>query len=187
MSPFPNQRYSQSAAAVPDPSDLAGLFWDRIRLFAYRRVHDRALAEDLAQETLRLVSLALEQGRLENPEALPGFVFQTAHHLCLQRYRSATREARAMERLTRESSPDTGSDPLDQLVDLERRARVRQAMNRLDPPDRRLLERIYFKDQPHSTVATELGVTAEALRVRKHRALRRLAVLLGDEAAGVTP
>jgi RNA polymerase sigma-70 factor (ECF subfamily) len=157
-------------------------------MFAYRRVRDRALAEDLAQETLRQVGLALEQGRLENPAALPGFVFQTAQHLCLQRYRSETREARAMERLERESAIDRKEyDPLSQLVDGERRAEVRRAMNRLDPSDRRLLERLYFQDLPHAIIAAELGVTPEALRVRKHRALRRLAVLLGDAEPGVTP
>ncbi len=186
MSPLSSQRYGPPAGAKP--ADLAGRYWDRIRLFAYRRLRDAALAEDLAQETLRQVGLALEQGRLENPDALPGFVFQTAHHLCLQRYRSATREARAMEGLTRESAINAKeSDPLAELVTLERRIAVRQALNRLDPGDRRLLEGLYFRDQPYSLIATELGVTAEALRVRKHRALRRLAALLGDEAAGVTP
>lgn len=185
---MPSQRYSQSASPVPGPAELAGSYWERIRTFAYRRIRDRALAEDLAQETLRQVGLALEQGRLENPEALPGFVFQTAHHLCLQRYRSETREARAMERLALESAVQKReNDPLMELVDGERRAAVRRAMNRLDPADRLLLERLYFHDQSHATIATELGVSPEALRVRKHRALRRLAVLLGDAAPGVTP
>lgn len=188
MSPLPNQRYNGSSGPVPGAGDLVESYWDRIRLFAYRRVRDAALAEDLAQETLRLVSLALEQGRLENPAALPGFVFQTAQHLCLQRYRSVMREARAMERLGRESAPTANeTDPLVELVNGERRAEVRRAMNRLDPSDRRLLERLYFHDHPYVTIAGELGVTAEALRVRKHRALRRLAVLLGDSDPGVTP
>lgn len=187
MSPLPSQRYSGSSAAVPGPADLADSYWDRIRLFAYRRVGDAALAEDLAQETLRQVGLALEQGRLVNPEALPAFVFQTARHLCLQRHRSAGREARALERLGRESSPGSETDALTEIVNDERRTMVRHAMNQLDPSDRRLLERLYFHDQPHAQVAAELRVSAEALRVRKHRALRRLAGLLGDLPQGVTP
>lgn len=187
MSPLSNQRYSE-AGQVPSQADLADSYWDRIRMFAYRRIRDAALAEDLAQETIRQVGLALEQGRLENRDALPGFIFQTAHHLCLQRHRSKTREARALERLEREEAHKAReTDALVQLVNGEQRAEVRRALNRLDPRDRRLLERVYFHDHPYATIAAELGVTVEALRVRKHRALRRLADLLGNVDPGVTP
>jgi DNA-directed RNA polymerase specialized sigma24 family protein len=54
-------------------------------------------------------------------------------------------------------------------------------MNRLDPSDRKLLEQLYFDDRSHAALAAGLGVTAEALRVRKHRALRRLAGFLGEQ------
>ena len=52
-----------------------------------------AEAEDVAQETLRRVLAALEAGRVANLEALPGFVFQTARHLCLHGYPRRTAPA----------------------------------------------------------------------------------------------
>ncbi len=167
--------------------DLAGPYWERVRLFALRRVGDAAMAEDLAQETLRAAGAALRDGRLQNPDALPGFIFQTARHLCLQRHRSEARETRAMGRLQAERAGDPAPpDPLHLMVGEERRAAVRRAIARLDSGDRHLLELLYFDDLSTADASARLGVSPETLRVRKHRALRRLGVVLGD-APDVTP
>lgn len=158
-------------------SELASRFWDRIRIFAARRLRDSAAAEDVAQETLRRVVDALRAGRLENIDALPGFVFQTARHICLQRDRSAMRETRA---LSRWAEPGAVAEP-DALVGLisdERRAAVRQAMEKLEHDDRALLRVLYFESVDTATAAGRMGVSAGALRVRKHRALFRLSELL---------
>lgn len=172
---------------MAEDRDLMGPYWERVRLFALRRVGDAAMAEDLAQETLRVAGAALREGRLQNPDALPGFIFQTARHLCLQRYRSDERETRALGRLQAERAGEAApSDPLHLMVDEERRAAVRRAIARLDPGDRRLLELLYFDDLSTGDASERLGVTPDALRVRKHRALRRLAAALGD-APDVTP
>jgi RNA polymerase sigma factor (sigma-70 family) len=145
------------------------------------------MAEDLAQETLRAAGAALREGRLSNPDALPAFIFQTARNLCLQRHRSNARESRALGRLQAEQAGAAGPpDALLVLVGEERRAAVRRAVARLESSDRRLLELLYFDDLPTADASVRLGVTPEALRVRKHRALRRLAVALGD-APDVTP
>jgi RNA polymerase sigma factor (sigma-70 family) len=190
MSPLPGGRYSDGAEATAPPSDrdLVERFWERVRMFTARRVRDAAAAEDLAQETLRRVSAALRDGKVENLQALPAFVFQTARNLCMQRDRSSARESRALARWGAEQSGEaTGADPLFALVSEERARSVRAALTRLEPGDRQLLEQLYFDDAPSADVAGRLGVTPETLRVRKHRALRRLAAILGDAAPDVTP
>ena len=188
MSPLPGGRYSEAADPVSwsPERDLAARFRERLRLFALRRLGDAAAAEDLAQETLRRVSIALEENRLENPQALPAFVFQTARHLCLQRSRSSARESRALARWRAEQSGEAEADALRELVGEERRVAVRRALLGLEPGDRRLLELLYYEDAATSNVARDLGITPEALRVRKHRALRRLAVVLDSTAPDVT-
>lgn len=158
-------------------SAIADRFWDRIRVFAARRLRDSAAAEDVAQETLRRVVDALRGGRVENLEALPGFVFQTARHICLQRDRSSMREARA---LSRWGEPDavTQPDALVALISEERCAAVTRALEGLEHNDRALLRVLYFESLDTSVVAERMGVSAGALRVRKHRALARLSELL---------
>lgn len=173
--------------AMPTEPELAARFWDRIRLFAARRVHDVAMAEDIAQETLRRVVDALRAGRVQNPEAIAGFVFQTAKHICLHAQRSAGREARAMRRLQDPSdSGDVRPDVLARLVSEERSARVRTALRTLSPDDRDLLRALYFDQVDTGELAAKLGLSLGALRVRKHRALQRLAEALGTRQSDET-
>jgi RNA polymerase sigma factor (sigma-70 family) len=150
-------------------------------------LRDSAAAEDVAQEAIRLVAEALRAGRVENLEALPGYAFRTAQHLCLQRFRSSGREAKALDRLGAEPAPDQpADDPLVALIGEERRISVRRAVGDLAAADRDLLTMLYFDEIDSTAAANRLGITPEALRVRKHRALRRLGALLGDAVEDVT-
>lgn len=147
-------------------------------MFGTRRLGDPALGEDLAQEVLRRVTEALRQGRVENLDALAAFVFQTATHLCLHHYRSRGREEKALTLMAGMDPGGPRPGPLDALVSEEARSEVRRALAELGPDDRDLLRRIYFDEEASTETARRLDVTAGALRVRKHRALERLAGLL---------
>jgi RNA polymerase sigma-70 factor, ECF subfamily len=177
---------SPTGSGAPE-SELVPRFWDRLRVFATRRLNDAAAAEDVAQETLRRVGEALRAGRVEQPAALPGFVFQTARHVCLQLQRSAGREARALRRASGgdhpEVGPVAGADALSALITEERSVAVRRALHTLDADDGELLRLAYFDQLSAEQIAAKLGSTAGAIRVRKHRALRRLADRLTITAA----
>lgn len=176
-----------TSGAATAEADLTARYWDRVRLFALRRLRDLGSAEDVAQEAIRIVTEALRAGRVENLDALPGYVFRTAQHLCLQRMRSAGREARALDRLGNEPAPDQKAhDPLLTLIGEERRFSVRRALAGLAPADRELLTLIYFEDVDSAVASSRLGITPEALRVRKHRALKRLGEILADRKEDVT-
>lgn len=174
------------ADVVPghDDATLWERFAERVRYFSMRRLHDVALAEDVAQETLQRVATALRAGRVDNVAALPAFVFQTASHVCLQHLRSAGRESRALSRLAIDPAlQGDAHDPLASLISEERRRMVHAALVRLDVADQSLLHALYFEHQDPAQLAAELGVTPAAFRVRKHRAIRRLAALLPDRSA----
>jgi RNA polymerase sigma-70 factor (ECF subfamily) len=192
--PTDRERYSADqdptgppASGPPTESELAARYWDRIRLFATRRVNDAALAEDIAQETLRRVIEALRAGRVQNTDAIAGFVFQTAKHVCMHVHRSAGREARAMQKLDDPSDAEPGApDALTQLVSEERRLRVRAALETLSPEDRDLLRAVYFAQIDSAELAAKLALSPGALRVRKHRAVQRLAAALGGRQTDET-
>ncbi|MDQ6893903.1 MAG: sigma-70 family RNA polymerase sigma factor [Acidobacteriota bacterium] len=153
-----------------------------MKLFAARRIASRSGAEDVAQETLRRALEALRAGRVENPEALPAFLFQTARHICMHENRSGGREARAMARFATSASESGGASPdaLRELISEERRASVRKALDRLRPADRDLLWWMYGEALEAGAIAARLGIEPGAVRVRKHRALGRLAEALGE-------
>jgi RNA polymerase sigma-70 factor (ECF subfamily) len=190
MSPIPGDRYSGAASDPAEPldeSECVRRFWDRVRLFALRRTGDGVAAEDIAQETLRRVLQALRERRVENLVALPAFVFQTALHVCQHHNRSAGREGRALLRLHQGAEPaPRGGDPLHALIGQERRAEVRRALETLDPSDRELVRMLYYEQLESAEAAQRLGITAGALRVRKHRALERLAARVAGTEAGET-
>jgi RNA polymerase sigma-70 factor, ECF subfamily len=192
MSPVPGDRYGNpsapgepATASSSDPDALAAelshRFRDRLRFFAARRLRDRNLAEDVAQETLRRVLEALRAGRVQNLEALPGFLFETARHICQQRSRSDGREAKAYQRLAGPGGeePRLTSDPLADLITEERREAVRLAFSHLAEGDQALLTMSYVEGLETEEIARRLDAQPGAIRVRRHRAVRRLAEILG--------
>lgn len=176
-------RPATGGPAAADEAELAERFWERLRVFATRRLGDAAAAEDVAQETLRRVVEAIRAGRVENMAALPAFVYQTAVNICLHHRRSAGREARAVLRLHQGADPAPGTDALSTLISSERCAAVRRALDRLPQNDRELLKLAYYQRRDAAEIGRQLGITSSAVRVRKHRALRRLSELLDMDAA----
>jgi RNA polymerase sigma factor (sigma-70 family) len=154
-----------------DPGALWRRFHARLLILGVRRLGNRAEA--------------LAEDRLRDPGALPAFVYQTAVHVCQQSLRKRYRERNALHSYARESLEEGGvAPPLTDLIDDERRRVVRLALQSLAMEDRELLEQLYTRDTDPDRLARQLGITAGALRVRKHRALKRLSAALGEE---VTP
>ncbi|HKD17235.1 MAG TPA: sigma-70 family RNA polymerase sigma factor [Thermoanaerobaculia bacterium] len=161
-------------------SDLAQ-FRERLTLFAARRTRNWAEAEDIAQETLKRGLEALQSNKLRDPAALPAFLFATARHVCQQRDRSAGRAERALTRLGASVDGPT-DDSLESLIVRERVARVRAMLEKLDSGDREVLSLTYSRGLRADEIARRLDTTAGNVRVRRHRALKRLAELLGVTA-----
>jgi RNA polymerase sigma factor (sigma-70 family) len=158
-------------------ADLAGRYFERLRLFATRRLRDAGLGEEVAQETLRRSLEALRNGRVNNLEALPAFLFETARNICMHRQRASGRETRALERYAGEVHT-SAVHPLDTLITAEEIAAVRNALERLPVEDRQLLLWSYQDGLDAGEVAERLGISTGAVRVRRHRARNRLADLL---------
>lgn len=168
-------------------SEIADRFFGRVALFAARRLGDRSLGEDVAQETLRRVLAALREGRVDSLDALPAYVFQTARHVCLQYGRKQRRETVALERLQAGDFPPAPPSGLERLVSRERVTRVRAALARLRDVEREILREAFGEWSGAEEIASRLGLTPEAVRVRKHRALKRLGELLREDPPGNDP
>jgi len=175
---------SEPGTATESDDVAAGLerFRNRLRYFAARRLRDWAEAEDVAQEALRRALEAMKAGRIANPAALPAFLFQTALHICQHRSRSVGREGRAL-RLAGAEFADVGrtdaDDPLGALISEERRLAVHRALGQLDEGDRELISLTYGEALASAEIGRRLSLSEGNVRVRRHRALRRLGELLG--------
>jgi RNA polymerase sigma factor (sigma-70 family) len=96
----------------------------------------------------------------------------------MQRFRSARREKDAMRKLA--ASPSSGGvNPLLDLIREERKREVLVALSRLEPSDQELLRMSFGEELSSEEIGRKLGINAGAVRVRRHRALRRLSEVLG--------
>jgi RNA polymerase sigma-70 factor (ECF subfamily) len=169
------------AALLDSDSEVAQLesFRGRLRVFAARRLRDWSDAEDVAQETLERVLEALRAGRLRDPGALTSYLFQTASRVCLHRIRSAGREKRAYERLAPVGEEAAEESPLGALISAQERSSVFEALGKLGAEDQKVLELTFREDLDAAEIGRRLGLTAGTVCVRRHRAIRRLAKILG--------
>src|SRR5262249_49022231 len=88
------------------------------------------------------------------------------------------RESRAMHRFAA-AGPEPEPHPLVLLMGEQRKRDVRRALGQLETSDRELLEMTYGQELTAEEIGRRLGLTVGNVRVRRHRAIRRLAELLG--------
>lgn len=139
------------------------------------RCNDPELCKDLAQEALQVALLRLRAGRVEQPEALAGFLRGTALNLL------ANERRRSEHRLV-----DAGSDWMDELQgegdDPAERAEnddlvrtVRETIGGLKVErDRELLWRYYVDQAPKDVLCASLALSSEHFDRVLHRARQRL-------------
>jgi RNA polymerase sigma-70 factor (ECF subfamily) len=139
---------------------------------------DRAMAEDLVQETLVRAWRHLD--RLD-PTAAPvrPWLFTVAHHLAVDAHRART--ARPPE--VGEAALDTvpGLDRIDGTLD---RIIVTDALRSLSPEHRAVLVETYYRGRSVAEAAAVLGIPVGTVKSRCYYALRALKLALAER--GVT-
>ena len=174
------ERYAGSAGDEADGElneESVEQFRSKLAVIAARRLGDWAAADDVAQEAMHRALEAIRARRIPNRRALSGFLVQTAIHICLHYRRSAGREGRALNKYAA-SAPPAEPDALSGLISKERRKQVREAFGKLAEEDREILTLTYFEAVPTPQIAVRLTLSEGNVRVRRHRALKRLAEIL---------
>ncbi len=186
-----NQDVLQTAAA--DPRDSASRYLPLDRRSATRFLQDfeplatSVLARLRVRETDAVLSRIFQRALRALPE------FRGDSRLSTWVYRIAWREG--LRQAERERRQDEREAPLeiavhcpdaaeDQLRTLERRetaATVRAALERLGPRDREILALRFLEEQPFAVIAERLDISESAAKVRSHRALTRLRLVLEDD------
>jgi len=138
---------------------------------SYLIVHDRQRAEDVAQEAfIQLLAHWNKVIRYDRPEA---WVRRVAIRIASR----AARRERLRPALEEENDPPPLFTPQD--VDLL------NAVKQLPTQQRAAVALFYFEDRPLPEVANILGCSHAAAKVHVFNARKRLAELLGEEAADV--
>lgn len=158
--------------------------YSRGLLFMLRkRAGDPALADDLHQETFRIVLLRLRSEGLGQPERLSAFILQTAKNLFLGDWRKRARrgEGVGVEEAPEPADPTLG--PLDRVVRDEEAGLVRRLIGELDTDrDRQILLRFYVAEEDKERICADLGLTTLHFNRVLFRARERFKKLLGEMA-----
>jgi len=176
-----------ASAAVPVLGSDAAL--QQLRngvLFLLRReVRDPALAEDLCNETFRIVLERLGRQPLEEPARLAAYLAQTARNLATaDRRKAARRRTVTGEQTAIDDFADAESDPSVALQAQTRALAVRQVLKEMPTVrDRQLLVRFYLNDEDKADICRDLNLTEEHFNRVIFRARERFRALLAKRYA----
>lgn len=144
---------------------------------ALHRYARRRVGPDDAADVVAEVFAAAWRHRERLPDPVEPWLFRTAWHVLLHQFRAARRRASLDARLQLEHGRDAGTGG-----HADGDARVRAALSRLRPIDQELLRLAYWEDFDAARIAEIVGGSPQAVRVRLHRARRRLAAHLPELA-----
>ena len=147
---------------------LAGYLLPRVRTMMRARLRDPATAADLTQEVLMATILALRKGQLREPARLMGFVHGVARNILNSHLRGMPTETESI------AWPEMLPDPVDETRAHETRDLLERGLSEISLADRQVLELTLVEGLRPGEAAAQLGLSAEAVRARKSRALKRV-------------
>jgi RNA polymerase sigma factor (sigma-70 family) len=138
-------------------------------------------ADDILQESLVVLWERLRAGRYEHTAALGTFLFATARNIWLRRLAHQRRE-QPLDPIADDPSTDDPS-PLEQLMESEQVACVRNALDRLGEPCRSLLVQFYWEESSMEDIAHSLGfANAATAKSKKYQCKEQLKRLMGSRS-----
>ncbi len=146
-----------------------------ILAYAARRTRDVHDAADVVAETFTVAWRRLDE--VPEGEGARPWLYGVARRVCSNQRRGLERRRRLHDRLQAELSEAVAADDEPDL------ALVAEALAQLSDGDRELLTLVAWDGLSRDDIAAMLGCSAPAVRVRLHRARKRLARRL--EALGV--
>lgn len=139
-----------------------------------RHTNGRPEAEDLFQDTFRLVIEKLRRGELREPAKLPGFLAQIARSLAIEHYRKTQRRKTEPDSDAITDVAASGSGPLSELLNREDAGIVRRVIQELGTErDRDILLRFYIAEEDKERISADFGLSSLQFNRVLHRARER--------------
>ncbi|HSU59454.1 MAG TPA: sigma-70 family RNA polymerase sigma factor [Bryobacteraceae bacterium] len=147
-------------------------FGDLLLIKLRARVRSPQLVEDARQETfLRVLNVLRNKGGIQHPERLGAFVNSVCENVLLELFRSAGRFQQMAENAPEPVDESASADS--DFVTFERKAVVRQVLDKLADTDRQILRMLFLEERDKDEICRHLHIDRDYLRVRLHRALAR--------------
>jgi RNA polymerase sigma-70 factor (ECF subfamily) len=125
-------------------------------------VSERALADDLYQDTFWMVLEKIKAGEVREPERLSGFICSVARNLALGHFRKGARRGE-IQQSDSDTTPIPSPSPsqLDQLLRDENGRLARRVLDMLPSErDRTVLYRFYVAEDEKDDICADLGLSS---------------------------
>lgn len=161
--------------------DIYHTYYDRVRRFILILVKDEWVADDLIQETFVKVQENLDQ--LRDTAKLSSWIFRIAYN-CSQDHFRELKKTSAIENTARKTTKGF-RDALVQkeLEQMEMGKCVQDQINLLPESLRTIIILSDIMDFTHHEISEILGIRVENVKVRLHRARKRLKAILEDKCS----
>ncbi len=144
---------------------------DELLAYAWRRLEDRAAAEEAVQETFLRAWRAAATYDRDRP--LRPWLFAILRHVVVDEARARVRRAVPSPRQTAEPAPSPAEQLLDEWV-------LHEALQRISADQRTVLLRTFYGGERYSDVAQELHIPETTARTRAFYGLRALRARLEE-------
>ena len=149
----------------------------RVRLYGLRHLRDAHAADDLAQQVMIIVLLALRDCRLREPEKLASFVMGTSRMSVLDLRRGTSRKQQLLETFGAEfvSTFTPSTLHLDEK-------RLTECVQALKEREKAVVIMTFYDELTGADVSSFLGISEANVRVLRHRAIQLLRNCMGVAA-----
>jgi len=162
-------------------------FYGKVRKFILALVKDEWVADDLIQETFLKIQNNLKN--LKDPSKLSSWIFRIAYNLCQDHFRRSKISHRE-ERIDQEGMEDfkealvqKGPDIQKELEQREMGECVQNQINLLPESLRTVLILFDIMEFSHQEIADILEITVKNVKVRLHRARKKLKPILEEKCS----
>ena len=160
-------------------------YYAKVRRFILTLVKDEWVADDLIQETFLKIQNNLKS--LKDPSRLSPWIFRIAYNLCQDHFRRLKR-SRKEESIDQEETEDfketlmqKGSNIQEELEQRQMGECVQNQINLLPESLRTVLVLFDIMEFNHQEIADILGITVKNVKVRLHRARKKLKPILEEK------
>lgn len=179
MSSPPTSRHIELVASIQRgdaaaETELVERFGRATRVVLRQLLRGRPEAEDLFQETFRLVLEKVRRGDLRDPATLPRFVVSMARNLAIDLFRIEGRRRTEPDSEVADRVAHSGADQLGRLLAEEKATMVRRVIDELGTDrDRQILYRFYIAEEDKAAICQDLGLESLHFNRVLHRARQR--------------
>ncbi len=153
-------------------------FYQRVRKFILASVRDESVADDLIQETF--VRIQEKLGSVRDPAKISPWIFRIAYHLCQDHFRALKKSSTHEE--VQEGLVNLQETPVQKKLEQGEMSQcVQDQLNLLPESLRSVLIFADVMDFNHAEIAAILGLTVENVKVRLHRARKKMKAILEEK------